>query len=78
MELPKISNDDWVISLNKAEYLLKSNKTIVTYKNVRNYFDTVIELATKYNNSAVLSYAFKVVCEVYSPKRKKNRKNTFF
>lgn len=77
MELPKTSNDDWVISLNKAEYLLKSNKTIVTYKNVRNYFDTVIELATKYNNSAVLSYAFKVVCEVYSPKRKKTEKIPF-
>ncbi len=77
MELPKTSNDDWVICLNKDEYLLKSNKTIVTYTNIRNYFDTVVELAVKYNNSAVISYAFKVISEFYSPKRKKTEKIPF-
>ena len=76
-ELPKSSENDWTISLNKADYLLSSNAPQVKYTNIQNYFDTVIGLVTKYNNSSILNYAFKVVSGHYSPKSKKSKKFFF-
>ena len=76
-ELPKSSDNDWIINLSKAMYLLKSNQTIVSYTNIRNYFDTVIGLANKHDNCSVLSYAFKVVSELYCPRKNKSLKINF-
>lgn len=71
-ELPKSSENNWKICLDKAEYLLKCNQTIIKYNNIRNYFDEVINLVNSYNNSSVLAYAFKVISGCYSSKNKIN------
>lgn len=72
-ELPKNSDDDWRISLNKADYLLKYNQPYVKYTNIQNYFDTVISLVNKYNNSSILAYALKVIAGYYLQKGKKRK-----
>lgn len=79
IELPQSSENDWVIKLNKAQYLLCSSQDVYNYNNVRNYLDTVIELAKINNNDSIISYAFKVLSGLQnsSKKSKKKEKKSF-
>lgn len=70
IELPQSSENDWVIKLNKAQYLLCSSQNVYNYNNVRNYLDTVIELVKTTNNASILSYAFKVLSGLQSVSQK--------
>lgn len=77
IELPKTSNDDWTIELHKNLNLLVNSNMIITYTNIRNYFDSIITLANEVKNSSVLSYAFKTLAELCVPKNKRTKKVAF-
>ena len=77
IELPKTSKNDWIIELHKDLCLLVDHNNIITYKSIRNYFDSIITLAKEFKNASVLSYAFKILSNYYAPKNKKTKKKKF-
>ncbi|WP_297522476.1 RNA-directed DNA polymerase [uncultured Clostridium sp.] len=60
IELPVISGEKWINKLNLISILEKKDK--LDYKGVQIYLDWAIELMKKHKmNTAILSYAFKVL-----------------
>lgn len=62
LPLPTASSSQWVHQINTL--LLHSQNNYITYKNIRSYLDTVIDiLKTNCDNAAILNYAIKVLSQ---------------
>lgn len=77
IELPQTAEEDWRISLNKAKYLLFSNPPCISYNNLKNYLDTVVELTKKYKDAAILNYALKILSGIKKSANSKKSKIKF-
>lgn len=77
IELPQTAEDDWRISLNKAKYLLYSNPPCISYNNLKNYLDTVVELTKRYKDAAILNYALKILSGIKKASHSKKVKIKF-